>query len=246
MAFEQRATIDYFSTSLLAAMTISATTMQSADFAAKLPADYGTNGKYLPLVIHDDAIGVYEVVWVTAHVAASNTVTVVRGKEGTSAQPWSAGARVESAPTSYDAVLARLAASLPSDPFIGQRVNRGDRSDVLERVNGYWGPSVGAGIASDQKNNMMSDTAPNGAVFLLRMGTAGPTTDANGKMSCTFQTPFPNKCHTFIPISTFLNAGGNIVVSAVSNTGADVYFLNGDKSRYASASASYAYLAFGW
>jgi TP901 family phage tail tape measure protein len=193
-----------------------------------------------------DAVGVYEVVWVTAHTAGSNTVTVVRGTEGTSAQPWSAGARVESAPTSYDTVLARLAASLPSDPFIGQRVNRGDRSDVLERVNGYWGPSVGAGIASDQKNNMMSDTAPNGSVFLLRMGTAGPTTDANGKLSCTFQTPFPNKCHTFIPVSTFLNAGGNTVVSAISNTGADVYFLNGDKSRYASSSASYAYLAFGW
>lgn len=246
MSFEQRATIDYFSTSLLAQMTIGATTMQSADFVTKLPADYGTNGKYLPLVIHDDTLGVYEVVWVTAHTAGSNTVTVVRGKEGTSAQPWGAGARVESAPTAYDAVLARLAASLPTDPFIGQRVSRGDKSDILERVLGYWGPSVGAGIASDQKNNMMSQTAPDGSIFLLRMGTAGAATDANGKLSCTFQTPFPNQCHTLIPISTFIAAGGNLVVSAVRNTGADVYFMTGPNARLASASASYAYLAFGW
>ena len=93
---------------------------------------------------------------------------------------------------------------------------------------------------------MLGVTPPSGAVFLLRMGTAGTTTDANGKLPCTFQTAFPNACHTLIPVSTFLNAGGNLVVGSISASGADVYFLNGDKSRYASASASYAYLAFGW
>jgi hypothetical protein len=243
MSFEQRQVLNYFSTSLTVAASVTDTTMRASMFTG-LDTDFGS--KYLPLVLHDDALGVYEIVAVVAHTVSSDTVTVVRGREGTTARAWPAGTRVDCAPTAYDMLLARNAATLPPDPYIGMRASRLDRLDVLERVNGYWGPSVGAGIASDQKGNMLGATPPNGATFLLRMGTAGTTTDANGKLSCTFQTPFPNACHTFIPISTFLNAGGNLVCAAISPSGADVYFLNGDKSRYASASASYAYLAFGW
>lgn len=244
MSFEQRAIQNYFSTSLLVNASITDTTMRAAGFA-DLPPDLSTT-KYTPLVLHDDAQALYEIVWVSGHTGTSDTVTVVRGKEGSTARAWPANTRVECAPTAYDVVKASVLAGLPTDAPIGMRAMLGDKFDTRERVNGYWAPSAGAGIASDQKNNMMGVTPPNGACFLLRMGTAGAATDANGKLSCTFQTPFPNNCHTLIPVSTFLNAGGNLVVGGVSATGADVYFENGDKSRLVSASASYAYLAFGW
>lgn len=244
MSFEQRQTVNYFSTSLLVAASITDTTMRAAAFTG-LDSNFGS--KYVPLILHDDAQGLYEIVWVSSHTAASDTVTVVRGKEGSTARAWPAGTRVECAPTAYDVNMAVVnSAALPSDAPIGMRAMLGDKGETRERVSGYWGPSVGVGIASDQKNNMHTVTPPQGSTFLVRMGTAGPTTDANGLLACTFQTPFPNACHTLIPISTFLNAGGNLVVGLVSATGANVYFLNGDKSRYASASASYAFIAIGW
>lgn len=247
MAFEQRDTVDYFSTSLLSAMTISATTMQSADFASKLPVYDGANGKYLPLVIHDDAVGVYEIVWVSTHVAAANTVTVVRGKQGTSAQPWSAGARVECAPTAFDTLLAKTAATLPSDPYIGQRVNRGDKADVLERVNGYWAPSVGVGIASDQGPNMNGTQAPVGATFLKRMGSVLATTSASGTITVAYVTVFPNNTQHVSVTSTFINGGGNFAVGAVRANGFDIILLaDSAGNRKPNFLTSFTYEATGW
>jgi hypothetical protein len=244
VANEQRVPIDYFSTALLSQLTISGTTMQSADFV-NLPTDYSAS-RYLPLVLHDDSLGVYEIVWITGHTSGSNTVTIARGKEGSSPQPWAAGSRVECAPSQYDRTVVRTSGSMPSDPWIGMRVERSDKSDVVQWTGNQWAPAAGMGLASDQNPNMHAVSPPDGAVFTIRAGTATGTTSASGLLSCTFRTPFPNGCLGIAPVSTFFNASGILIVSAVRTTGADVSFLKGDGSRLASATASYAYVAFGW
>ena len=118
MSFEQRQVVNYFSTSLIVAASITDTTMRATGFTQ---LDSTTGAKYQALVLHDDAQGVYEIVWVSNHAASSDTVTVARGKEGSSARAWPAGTRVEIAPTAYDALVAAVTSSLPSDAHIGMR-----------------------------------------------------------------------------------------------------------------------------
>lgn len=190
MAFEQRAPIDYFQTSLLVSAQAGSTTMRATAFQS-LDSDYGTNGKYLPLVLHDDAQGLYEIVWVSAHAAGSDTVTVVRGKENTAAQPWPAGTVVESAPSSYDALLARTSSTLPADAPIGERAMRGDKKDVVQRANGLWVPDVGVALAADI-GPRRSGSIPDGVVPLLRGGHRSGNTGANGVITVPHQSPFPN------------------------------------------------------
>lgn len=248
MAFEQRATRDYFFTTLGSPAAISANTLTSTDFQG-LDSDFtsATPGKYLPLVLHDPALGLYEVVWVTGHSSGSSDVTVVRGREGTVARGWNAGTLVESAPTMRDVLGAATSSTLPTDPHIGQRVQVKDKGYVVERAGGIWAPSAGVGLATDQKNNMHGVTPPDGAVLTVRCGTAGGTTDANGKLSCSYKNPFPNATLYIAITSTFINAGGNFAVGLVTASGADVYFLtNSSGGRVANTSASYMFMAVGW
>ncbi|WP_409186497.1 hypothetical protein F9C11_20600 [Amycolatopsis sp. VS8301801F10] len=226
MANEQRATKDYFSTALLSAATVSSSTLQSVDFVG-LDTDYGsggTTGKYLPLVLHDDTLGAYEIVWVTGHTAGSNTVTVSRGMEGTTAQAWGAGTRVEAAPTSYDTLLARTSSALPSDAPIGGRVMRGDKKDVAERANGLWAPSVGVAFASDA-GPRRSGTIPDGSAILLRGGQKTGTTGANGVITVAHQTPFPNGTIATALGITSTGVPAVATVSAESATGVSVQFF---------------------
>ncbi|UKD55160.1 hypothetical protein L3Q65_46160 [Amycolatopsis sp. FU40] len=246
MAFEQRATKDYFSTSLLSAATVSSSTLQSVDFVG-LDTDYGTNGKYLPLVLHDDTLGAYEVVWVTAHTSASNTVTVTRGMEGTTAQAWGAGTRVEAAPTSYDAVLARLASSMPSDSPIGGRVMRGDKKDVAERANGLWAPSVGVAFAADA-GPRRSGTIPDGSAVLLRGGHKVGTTTTNGLITVAHQTPFPNAtiATALGVVSTGVPAVA--VVSSETATGVTIgfYAISGGANVGSGVAVAFQYISMGF
>ena len=245
MAFEQRQVVNYFSTGLIVAASITDTTMRATKFT-ELDAGAGNGAKYQSLVLHDDAQGVYEIVWVSAHTAASDTVTVVRGKEGTTARAWPAGTRVEIAPTAYDTLLAAVTSSLPSDPFIGQRAMLGDKFATVERVNGYWGPSVGVGIAADQGPNMHGTQAPGSAAFLMRSGSVLATTDGTGKITVNYATAFPNNTQHVSITSTFVNGGGNFAIQAVRANGFDVFLLTSPGVTKPSFQTSFTYAAFGW
>jgi hypothetical protein len=61
---------------------------------------------YAVLTLYAPASGAYEIVWVTNHAAGSNTATVIRGREGTAAQPWAANTPWLHGPTARDLVLA--------------------------------------------------------------------------------------------------------------------------------------------
>lgn len=246
MAFEQRATRDYFSTALLSAATAASTTMQSVDFVG-LDTDYGTNGKYLPLVLHDDTLGVYEVVWVTAHASNSNTVTVVRGKEGTTALAWGAGTRVEAAPTSYDILLARTAGTLPSDAAIGTRVNRGDKKDSVVRVNNGWAPEAGVAFASDVGPGMTGVAVPDGAVLLMRCQYVPAfNTGSTGVATINFKTPFPNACLMAWPVSVDYNHVGPYVIQSLTAASVTLCVFNGSNVRAQQNGVSLLLAAIGY
>jgi hypothetical protein len=244
VSFEQRQVVNYFSTGLIVAASITDTTMRATAFTQ---LDTTTGAKYQALVLHDDALGVFEIVWVSNHSAASDTVTVVRGKEGTTARAWPAGTRVEIAPTAYDALLAAVTSSLPTDAFIGQRAMLGDKFTAVERVNGYWGPSVGVGIAADQGPNMHGTQAPNSAAFLMRSGSGLATTNGSGMLTVNYATAFPTNTQHVSVSSTFINGGGNFAIGAVRANGFDFYVLaDSAGGRKANFQTSFTYAAFGW
>jgi hypothetical protein len=141
--YDVRSTQDYLYGQLSAGVGTFDTTLTSAKFA-NLPSDLSTT-KYMPITLTDTAAGLYEVVWVTAHTAASTSVTVVRGREGTSAQAWAASAPWTCAQTARDALPITTRAGLPTDANIGQRVYVSDETLVAEKASGGWafGAEVG-------------------------------------------------------------------------------------------------------
>lgn len=134
--YDQRQALDYKFGQLTAGVTSLDTTLTSPDFAS-LPSDLTTT-KYVPITLADDGARLYETAWVTAHAAGSSAVTVVRGREGSTAKAWAAGAAWRCAPTLRDVVTVLTRASLPGDPHLGMRAFLIDENRTVERVAGGW------------------------------------------------------------------------------------------------------------
>lgn len=228
MANELRDPQDYRFGTLSAAAASSDTSISSTGFAT-LPTNY-TTGRYLPLVLHDPATGVREVVWVTAHTASSNNVTVVRGKEGTSAAAWPSGTQWVCAPTAArDCLAVSTRAALPTDRHVGFRVNVSDESGVVVEYTptGSWQPSVGVANPADIGTKLAGGSVPAGSVVLLRTGSKAGSTNASGEITETFPVAFPNgfvmatmtsKDALVIPKST--SSATQLVVACYSSAGA--------------------------
>lgn len=135
--YDTRRVLDYRFGQLSASVTALDTTLQSTAFAT-LASDL-TAEKYVPLVLADDALGLYEIVWVTGHSAASQSVTVVRGREGSTARGWASGTLWRIAPTIRD-VQGTVATrgALPGDAHIGMRMMIEDEDAIVTRVTAGW------------------------------------------------------------------------------------------------------------
>jgi hypothetical protein len=135
--YDTRRVLDYRFGQLSASVTALDTTLQSAAFAT-LASDLSAE-KYIPIIIADDALGLYEVVWLTAHSASSQSVTVVRGREGSTARAWASGALWRVAPTIRD-VLGTVSTrgALPTDAHVGHRAMIEDEDAVVTRTNDGW------------------------------------------------------------------------------------------------------------
>lgn len=191
MANEFRDVLNYFFGQLSSAASISDTTLNCADFA-NLPGGVYGAGRVLPLVLHDPALKVYEIVWVTAHTAAATAVTVTRAKEGTTARAWGAGTQILCAPSVRDGLPVLTRATLPADAHLGARVALSDESVIVERAGAGWGPSVGVAQAADI-GPRRSGSVPSTAVPLLRGGhKSGTTGGGTGTLTVSHATPFPN------------------------------------------------------
>jgi hypothetical protein len=190
VANEQRAPLNYLAGTLSTAAAISDTALVSDAFSA-LPSDY-TTARYLPLVVHDPSTGVFEVVWVTAHTAASTTVTVVRARESTTALAWPSGSHVICAPTIRDTLSTYTLAGLPTDAHTGMRALVTDQGYVTERILGGWAASVGVARASDVGPRRDLATNPaSSAGIVVRAGHVSGVTNSSGQVSVTYRTPFP-------------------------------------------------------
>lgn len=140
MSYELRRPYFNLSGTLTNGCTALDTSLASTVFTT-LPTDYST-GSYLPLVLANDTQGKSEIVWVTGHSSAAASVTVVRGREGASAQAFSAGDVVRCSPTVRDvqsSVTTRSA--LPGDAHYGMRVLILDEAQVVERTSAGWDDS---------------------------------------------------------------------------------------------------------
>lgn len=140
--YEIRRPINNLFGQLSAPATISDTTLTSPSFAT-LPTDYSTStpGIYLPLTLKDDALGVYEIVYVTGHVGGSNNITVVRGREGSTARAWAASSAFQCAPTIRDTITPYTRAGLPgaNDAHWGMRAYVTDEGyRVVEYSGSGW------------------------------------------------------------------------------------------------------------
>lgn len=134
--YDQRSPVDGKFGQLTAGVTSLDTTLTSPDFAS-LASDLSTT-KYTPITLADDAARTYETVWVTAHSAGSSAVTVVRGREGSTARAWATGSAWRCAPTIRDTIQTLTRGTLPADPHIGMRVFLTDENRIVERTSTAW------------------------------------------------------------------------------------------------------------
>ncbi len=244
MAFSFRQARDYFSTQLSVAASITDTTMRAPLFTG-LDSDYGE--KYVPLVLHDDAAGVYEIVWVSAHASGSDTVTVARGKEGTTARAWPSGTRVECAPTRRDMIVDVTSGTLPADMHFGGEAERIDKLDTAVKTFNGWMPKVGVAFAADVGPNMVSVQPPDGMTLILRAQYVPPrTTDSQGKTTVNWKTPFPNNCLGAWATSVDANHIGPYVVNSNNATSCTIYVFHGSPTLKKQNNVSFMLFGIGW
>lgn len=245
-----RAPRDYFFGTLLNSAAISDTSLVSASFTA-LGTAYGTNF-VLPLTLHDPVLGVHEVVWVTAHSAASNTVTVERAKEGTAARAWPASTQVISAPTLRDGMTSIGRSSLPSDRHTGQRVALADEGLVVQSTYDQgWQADVGAAVPGEFGLRLGGGAVPTTKVIIARGGHVSGTTDSNGRIAATYLTPFPTETLVAIPVLVSTNSNASLArdsIVAPTANGFTAYAYNPatGASVGAGVNITFGYIAYGY
>lgn len=157
--YELRVPANYSFGQLTNAAAISDTSMVSTDFAS-LQSGLSTT-QYMPITLQDPATKVFEIVWATAHTGGSNTLTVVRGREGTTARAWPASTLWACAPTLRDSVLpVANAAALPADPHVGLRALQLDTQQVVQwGYPGGWALEAGKSVLGLTKRNTTDNVA---------------------------------------------------------------------------------------
>jgi hypothetical protein len=250
MVASYRQPVDYLHGTLSTPASIADTTLSGAGFAA-LPGDVHTATYYVPLVLHDPAQNVREVVWITGHTTGATTVTIVRAKEGTAARPWPAGTQWLCAPTaSRDALGVIESDTRPPDAHVGYRAVEADTGLTVEQTyNAGYQPSIGVALPGDVGPLRDGNHPPGWATILIRAGHAGPlSTDASGRVVIPFRTPFPNACITGAVSSsegTVFHGIYTIDSESAASLVATAWNVLGN-TPYAHATVSVSYVAIGY
>lgn len=245
MTYEQRLHRDYFSGTLSLAASVSDVTLSSSAFTA-LGTAFSTTA-YMPLELHNPSTGIYEVVWITGHAAASQTVTVVRGRENTTALAWPQNTQIIDAVTKRDLVPDYTRATLPTDPSIGMRALVTDESNVVARMLAGWGPAIGMANAAAMGPNRSAANPPSSANFLLSMGYGlNLTPNASGIVSVTWRQAFPTACFAAFAWSCdYTQYIGWCTPTTESTTGAS-FRLTGVSGTITNGPLSIIYLGVGY
>ncbi|WP_103344082.1 hypothetical protein [Amycolatopsis sp. CA-126428] len=186
--YELRVPANYLFGQLTNPAAISDTTMVSTDFAA-LQSGLSTN-LYIPITLQDPANKNFEIVWATAHTGASNTITVVRGREGSTARAWPASTLWACAPTLRDSVLpVANAAALPADPHVGLRTLQLDTQVALQwAYPGGWELEARRGILGLVKRNVQDTNTTQADGLFETLTIPGMRTTRYYKAVWTFNT----------------------------------------------------------
>jgi hypothetical protein len=242
-----RAPVDFGFGTISVAAAIGDTTLTSTSFAS-LPSNFSTSN-VCPLNLINPSTGAREVVWITGHTAASTTVTVIRGKEGTSAAAWASGSQWVCAPTaSRDGVPLMTTAQINAltDQHVGMRVLNTDTSAIWEwTFSAGWQDEIGLAKPSDFGLTAAGGSLPTSANLLVRSGNVLSATPSAGLVAVTFATAFPNGYFGAMAGSI---AGGLFVgaVSCESGTTTGMNLRPVQYSGSAPSTCSLFYLALGW
>lgn len=247
MAYENRVTRDYLIGTIKLALALSDTALVSDAF---VDAGTGYNAStYMPVVLHDPAELRYEVVWITAHTAGSDAVTILRGREGTSAQAWPTGTEVLSAVTTRDVLTAvSTRTALPADPHNGMRVLVGDEGHVYERSGAVWTLPTSLGSAPFQVGPSRGGIMPpESANIQFRAGQHGATTNGSGDVTVAYRTPFVARTMCVVITNSNLAAfTGTFIQHAETAAGFTVRAMTTGGNFAANQSVGFAYQAIGW
>lgn len=184
MSYEFRYIQDFQFGTLTTAASVSDTTLVSAQFAA-IGTGFGAS-TYIPIVLLNPSAQTYEVVWLTGHSASSTSITVVRGREGSTAQAWPSGTQWVTGPTVRDALLPGVATALPTDPHIGLRLMAIDKHEVWEKTETQgWLGSIRAAAADMGRAQDGTTSHAAGRLPQMKMWTASGTTNASGILAST-------------------------------------------------------------
>lgn len=197
MANEIRRRVDFAAGGLSAGLTTGATTMTS-DGLQDLPALAAD--EYFPLSLYRlDAMGRVtqkEVVYMTAHSAAAGSGTILRAREGTTAQAWNAGDRWSLTDLAIDNLFVCKSTTRPATPYNGMVVKEFDTGYMRQWNGTNWvhlanARMLGAGAGVAGPTPPAIDGAP-AAPYYMQGGTVVIATDGAGVFTISYPVPFPN------------------------------------------------------
>lgn len=203
---------DFAFGTLSSAVSESATTLASAEFADLRTMSAGTT--YMPITLLNPSTRQYEMVWISAHSAGSTSATVSRGQEGTAPIAWPAGTQWISAPTIRDAgVTPGFSTDLLTDAHVGMRSVITDKGETWEQTFSQgWLGTVKAN-RQDMGRHLDGTTTPaNGMNMMVKAFTVSATTNASGYIFAAIPNGgFPNKLVT--AVITRVTAGASWIPS---------------------------------
>lgn len=245
MVYEYRDPVDYKFGTLSVAAAIGDTTLNSANFAGLVGGLLSTT-RYVPMVLHDPSVPVYEVVWITAHTAAATSVTVVRGKEGTAARAWPSQTQWLIAPTVRDALAADAnAAALPSEPHTGMRRLLLDTGTVVERTRNQGWATPPISLAADVFGPAGGSAVPAGNRPIFKSGVYQSTTDGSSQFVATLPNGgFPTATKTVL--AQVANGILRLVLESYTTTTATFSVWNGNAAAGSGNVVTYHLFATGY
>lgn len=144
MANEIRLRPNFVAGGLSADMASGVTTMQSGGLADLGTVD-ATNHVAITLWRTDLAgrVTQKEIVWMTLHTASATSGTIVRAREGTTAQNWLTGDRWSISQLSSDVITICTAATRPANPYTGMAIYETDTKREHIYNGAQWDPIGG-------------------------------------------------------------------------------------------------------
>lgn len=251
MTVYYREPLDYAFGTLSQAAAIGDTTINSSAFTSLPNGVYagGSNPVVLPVVLHNPAAGTHEVVWVTGHTGSASNVTVVRGKESTTAQAWPSGTQWIVAPTAARDGLGYYSATALAaltDGHVGMRALETDTGLVktLSYAAG-WLADQGVCLPAEVGPVAAGGSVPATSAILVRPGCVLSAAPSSGLVPVTFAKPFPNG---YIGALAGSLAGGQFIGSVCAESGSTtgMQLRPVQYNGAAPGVCSVFYLAFGW